>query len=100
VGEIELIQCLLDRNESLAARDDAALDLADYEGREVETALVQVACDVTENEMLQDSAAEALKEIWSRKDVFHMDIFNRFTPMAKHIMKSYLIQYQQTHTDK
>ncbi len=98
--ERSLIECLLDANEDVATRHDAALDLADYPTRAAEKTLIKIATDPRQDEILQDGAAEALKEIWNSQDVFHMDVYQRFTPMAQHIMKPYLIQYQQTHADQ
>jgi len=48
-------------------RDDAAMDLEAFDGKEVESALVLVASDPSESAIVASSAGESLGVIWARK---------------------------------
>lgn len=66
-----LIAVLLDRSASISERDDAAMDLADFDEAEAVDALLAVAVDRDENTIVQDSAGTSLGEIWKRNGVKH-----------------------------
>lgn len=61
-----LIGVLLDKSAPTADRDDAAMDLADFDSPEAEAALVVVASDSEEDELLLDTAGQSLSEMWLR----------------------------------
>ncbi len=78
-----LIGILADRLRSVAERDDAAMDLADYDGLDVQRALMACACNADEEPLLQASAGQALAEIWVRTGVFLADRLALLAPPAR-----------------
>ena len=53
-----LISVLLDANATPAERDDAAMDLSQFDQPEAIAALLQVGCDVGESDVVLASAGE------------------------------------------
>lgn len=68
-----LIKFLLDKTVDLGARDDCAMDLADYETEDVFAALYKCASDKSENEVIQGSCGESLAEIMVRTNIFRKE---------------------------
>jgi hypothetical protein len=62
-----LIAVLLDTGARIDERDDAAMDLGNFDGGEVEEALLRVAADPSEDLTIQGSAGESLMTIWLRR---------------------------------
>lgn len=77
-----LVEILLDKNECLDARDDAAMDLGEYKDLEVLTTLVGVSSNPYENEMILDSCAESISEILVSLNLFNKDVIERVIPFA------------------
>ena len=63
-----LVSVLKNKSAEYGDRDDAAMDLGSYDGPEVESALLNVLLDETEDEGLVETAAESLSEVWTRKN--------------------------------
>lgn len=63
-----LISVLISESATIAERDDAAMDLADYDAREAEQALLDVANDPRSPEILLATCGESLAEIWCRRE--------------------------------
>ncbi len=61
-----LIKFLLDKNVDLGARDDCAMDLADYSDEETLQALYSCGSDPLEDKIIQSSCGESLAEIMVR----------------------------------
>ena len=61
-----LIKFLLDKTVDLGARDDCAMDLADYDDEEALEALYKCASDPIEDNIIQGSCGESLAEIMVR----------------------------------
>jgi len=64
----EMIGCLLDKSQDLGSRDDIAMDLYASDLPEAEAALLAVASDPAEEEMIIDSAGESLAQIYKRQN--------------------------------
>ncbi|GEM_PF-842052 len=69
----ELIKILMDPQIEFGDRDDAAMDLAAFDGEEVELALISVAKDLFTDPDLAETCGESLAEIWSRKPHIEVD---------------------------
>jgi hypothetical protein len=78
-----LISALLDSHAELGGRDDAAMDLGAYDDPQAFQALLTVASDPKEDEMLQDSCGESLKEICRRNANLDLSFVGKLTPAAK-----------------
>lgn len=74
---------MLDSNARIDERDDAAMDLADYNEPEAESALVRVCGEFGLDETILDSAGESLAEIWLRKSEFQPEVFKNLPRAAK-----------------
>jgi hypothetical protein len=71
-----LIRILNDKSIDLGVRDDAAMDLGTYDEPEVLDALIQVAVDVNEDELILWSCGESIKDIWLRKGSYSSQMIN------------------------
>jgi hypothetical protein len=78
-----LIDVLLDSGEALGDRQDAAMDLSDYDEPAAEQALLQIALDASSDEDLADEAGHSLWEIWQRKGKRDADAVARMHPAAR-----------------
>lgn len=63
-----LINILLDRSASDAERDDAAIDLGNYNDAEVINILVEISNDLNIEDMIRATCGESLAHIWLRKE--------------------------------
>ncbi len=78
-----LISVLLDPGATLAERDDAAMDLSQFDQPETIAALLQVGCDVGESEVVLASAGESLAEILLRNGRTWPGEVDRLAPVAR-----------------
>ena len=78
-----LISVLLNMEAEFGDRDDAAMDLGEFDEPAVEEALLQVVLSHTEDEGIADRAGESLWQIWSRKGKSDPDIIARMHPAAR-----------------
>lgn len=74
-----LIELLLDKDASIAERDDAAIELADYTDECVENALVSIAKNENEDKLILNSYGESLASIWVMQNFFKTDEFFKLT---------------------
>ena len=80
----QLLAYAVDKTADLGGRDDAVLELSAYDLAEVESALLRMAGDEAEEEMLVDQAGHALWIIWSRQGrVPPPELVARMLPSAK-----------------
>lgn len=69
-----LLSILYDKNATEAEKDDAIIDLSDYDDIAIEESLLSAAKELNLSDMLLSSIGEALANIWIRKG--HID-FNK-----------------------
>jgi HEAT repeat protein len=67
----------------LGVRHDAAMDLGDYDEPRVLEALIQIATDVDENEMILDSCGSSIIEIGVRKGSHGYAVWSKFAPASQ-----------------
>lgn len=80
----ELIAVLLDSTAREDERDDAAMDLADFDGYDVVEALYTVAADQSlQSEMIKGSCGESLASIWIRTGTIDFELLSRLEGTAK-----------------
>jgi hypothetical protein len=82
-----LISVLRDLDAPLDARDDAALDLGDFD--EALPVLIEIAVRPGEDEMIMDSCGESIAEIWQRTSGFDRVTFDRLPKAAQSIIAGY-----------
>lgn len=85
-----LIKFLLDKTVDLGARDDCAMDLADYDSEDVLGALYKCASDITEDNIIQSSCGESLAEIMVRTSTLSKKYVHGLSDLAQLEFKSYI----------
>ncbi len=79
-----LVKILLDKSVDLAERDDAAMDLGTYNDDVALDALIKVATDHTEHEMILSSCGESIADIWLERGEYSREVLNSLTIEARH----------------
>lgn len=79
-----LLEVLTDKSASLTDRDDAAINLGQYDEDRVLTTLLEVASDPAEEELVLSSAGESIAQIWLRCRRVDVDKLTGLQPIAKH----------------
>lgn len=75
----ELIKLLFDERASIAERDDAAMDLFEYNDDLAENALIKIAKNKKENPIILNSCGESIGTIWVKKNKFDKDCYNNLS---------------------
>lgn len=83
------MRILLDRSENNGDRDEAATELADFDGPRVRAALRDIALNET-SKMLSQTAAESLSEIWCRAGDPDWDAFRQLKGNARFVVRETL----------
>lgn len=79
----QLINILQNSNAREHERDDAAMDLADFDGDDVVQALFTVATDKTyRSEIVKASCGESLASIWVRTGRFDLALLHQLEGVA------------------
>ncbi len=86
----KIIAILLDKRARWDERDDAAMYLAEFDDLESYNALVAVASDLSEDEVILSSCGESIAIRWKKNNGFDQKIFNRMAPNAKNEIKGLL----------
>jgi len=85
-----LIEILIDERASDAERDDAAIDLSEYNNETVIKALVITANHDLTDEMIKASCGESLAMILVQNDRFEKKIYKQLKGIAKIEFESYI----------
>ncbi len=80
----ELIAVLTDKTIDIAMRDDAAMDLGLYDEPRALEALIEIAKNHEQHEMILDSCGESIADIWLRNGGYDATEFDKFALAAKH----------------
>lgn len=80
---VVLIEILLDQTAREDERDDAAMDLADFNDSRAINALAKVATDSSENYTVRSSAGNSLGCIWCDSNKFDIVLFEKLSPIAR-----------------
>ncbi len=78
-----LVNVLLDETARIDERDDAAMDLDDYDYDYVIDALIKVGQDPNLDELVVNKCGESLGKIWVRINQFNLDQYNSLLLDAK-----------------
>lgn len=79
----KLVEILLDKSARPDERDDAAIDLGGFDDNQSYQALVKIASDPSELEILHWSCAESIGQIWKRRGNYDDEVFAKLTPAAR-----------------
>lgn len=77
-----LIDILLDSTVSVSERDDAAIDLSAFATEKTIKALLLVATDLNEDDLVSGSSGESLGLIWIKMKQLNLDDFNSLSSNA------------------
>lgn len=77
------IEVVLDKRARWDERDDAAMYLAEFDDLDSYNALISVARDLSEDEVLQSTCGESIGIRWKRDNFFDRDIFDILSPSAR-----------------
>lgn len=78
-----LVEILLDTDADWSDRHDAALNLAEFDEKPIEDALLQVAQNTEEDDTLVETCGESLGIIWSTRQAFDVVIYKSLSLPAK-----------------
>jgi hypothetical protein len=78
-----LISVLLNAEAEFGDRDDAAMDLGEFDEPAAEEALLKVVLSQTEDEGIADRAGESLWQIWTRKGKRDISLIALMHPAAR-----------------
>lgn len=84
-----LITLLLDETAEFGDRDDAAMDLCQFDEPSVEVALLRIAMSSDEDPELVERCGESLAVIWCRKNKPDRTKINCLQPTALGILTAY-----------
>ena len=83
--KLALIQLLMDRDALDADRDDAAMDLGEeFHDQSVLSALIRVASNPNEIDMILSSCGEAIGKIWIKNNCFNQRIYHALPGIARY----------------
>jgi hypothetical protein len=85
----KLIRVLLDRDERLDERMEAAWYLGDFDDPDVEQALSQIAVDYTAHTWLAHNVGDSLGDIWTRTGRRDPTLVARMHPAARAAAQRY-----------
>lgn len=91
-----LIAILYDATASEAEKDDAIIDLSDYDDAFVEESLFRASQNLQLSEMLQSSIGETLATIWIRKNHIDFNKFNLLSSVARKEAKNCIKKLKPT----
>lgn len=85
-----LARILVDRSAEYVDRDEAALQLWEFDGARARAALTEIALD-NADEQLADTAAQSLSEIWCRTGQPDWEVFRRLRGAARKIARHIIL---------
>ena len=79
-----LIELLFDQQASIAERDDAAVDLANFNDPRAISALLACASNKQENELVLNSCGESLGAIWVSQNDFNEQAYHNLSSTSRY----------------
>lgn len=85
-----LIQLLFDSSASISDRDDAAIDLGNFDDDRVLNALISFATNSEVEDSIMDVCGESIARIWVKRKQFDAEAYKKLHPYAKHEAQGYI----------
>jgi len=85
-----LIRVLLDKDAPIGDRDDAAMDLGQYNDQRALNALLKIATNPNEDSFIFDVCGESIASLWVKRDSFDLDSYQKLMPPAKRECYGYI----------
>lgn len=89
-----LIEVLLDNTAREDERDDAAMDLGRFNDERAFQALLKIATNANENEIILDSCGESIAEILIMRKEFRTEVIETLAPIARETAKAFIREHQ------
>ncbi len=78
-----LVEILLDKNASVAERDDAAMYLGEYDDDRALAALIKICVDKSEDEFIFANCGQSVASIWVKRNKFNKKIYDEMVPESQ-----------------
>ena len=78
-----LVNLLLNKKASIADRDDAAMDLFEYDNDIALRGLIEVAKNNNEDSTILNSCGESIASIWVKRNAFDKNTYKRLSKEAQ-----------------
>ncbi len=85
-----LIELLFDASARIDERDDAAMDLGDFDDDRALNALIAYATNENNEDFMMEACGESIARVLVHRDQFDINILNKLHPQAYHEAKSYI----------
>ncbi|WP_068469661.1 hypothetical protein [Candidatus Protochlamydia phocaeensis] len=85
-----LVKTLLDKTASISERDDAAIDLGNFDNDQALNALLTVASDLKEEYSIMDVCGESIAQIWVKRNQLDLVSYKNLHPNAQYEAKMYI----------
>ena len=79
----KLVDLLLNENATISERDDAAMDLYEFNDNVALNALTKIAKNTDENPIVLNSCGESIASIWIKRNSFDKQCYDSLTKVAK-----------------
>jgi hypothetical protein len=89
-----LVEILLDKTAREDERDDAAIDLRAYKDKRALEALIMIASDPNEDDVMVDTCAESIGEILIGMEYFDEISFKKMVPFAQKIVFGFIVSHK------
>ena len=86
----QLIAILFDDTARVDEKDDAAMDLGDYNDDRALSALIQIVTDENEEPFIFDKCGESIASIWVNRDYFDTNLYKKMVPDAQYELYGYI----------
>jgi HEAT repeat protein len=86
----QLINILFSKTAREDERDDAAMDLGSFNDERALAALMRIASNLDEDEMILDSCGESIGEILIKREKFDSSAIETLAPIAKSAAYSFI----------
>lgn len=90
----KLLTILLNETLDLAERHDALLDLRDYLELDFLEILYKIAMNKKEDPIILDTCGEIIAIAWVKYDIFDLNMYDKFQPLAKMSAYAYLKNFK------
>jgi hypothetical protein len=85
-----LISILFDNTAREDERHDAAMDIGKYDDDRALNALLQLASNPNEDDLILDACGESIAQILVKRNYFRKDMINSLAPTARELAEAYL----------
>ncbi|MEI8366169.1 MAG: hypothetical protein WCF65_07095 [Parachlamydiaceae bacterium] len=86
-----LTEILLDVNARIDERDDAGIDLGEYNDDRALNALLTVVLNPSEEPTIMDVCGESVAQIWVKRNQFDAASYEKMHPMARAEAYDYIV---------